>query len=313
MNWIPSKEFDLLIQEACQRGLWEDLGNGFITKKPKPKTTQVMVSEENLPDDNGSIRLKIDVANAGNSPRIHYQENGAVSTASPVISSNVLTTNALRVQFMAVDPSGKNATGSPTTWANRLVIRNKFDETSRKVELFVSPKGKMRYTLDGSEARNGTEYTQPFSVSDSAASVYVFAECDGLEEKRTFQFPAKGNQEIQLIKEKPAQLISTSPKRLDNSAKTYDGLKQAKEKGIVFEQVTLMIGSSPKVIHLTLGEMEIKAEFIETALAHFQSILTPDVPVIMTFKKVFAPTGFDLEQFAKTLGIELKSGEVSQG
>lgn len=59
----------------------------------------------------------------------------------------------------------------------------------------------------------------------------------------------------------------------------------AKEKSIEFEQVTLMVGSAPKVIHLSLGEMKISAGFIEKELAHLQTLLSPDAPVIMTFKK----------------------------
>jgi hypothetical protein len=32
----------------------------------------------------------------------------------------------------------------------------------------------------------------------------------------------------------------------------------------------------------------------------------------MTFKKVYTPTGYDLEQFARQLGIEIGHGEVEQ-
>lgn len=111
--WLPLKGFDQLAQEAFQRGLWEDLGNGYLTKKSKPKVADVLVSEENTPDDNGKIRLKIESANAGNNPKIYYQEDGAVTTDSQLLKDNVLVTNALRVQFLAVDPHGKNQTGTP--------------------------------------------------------------------------------------------------------------------------------------------------------------------------------------------------------
>ena len=312
MPWLPVKGFDLLIQEACQRGVWEDLGNGYITKKPRPKTTQVVINAESSPDDAGAVRLKIDAVNSGSAPRIHYQEDGAVSTNSPVLSENVLSTKALRVQFLAIDPSGKNQTGDPATWTNHLTIRNRFDENARTLELLVAPRGTIRYTLDGSEARNGINYSGPLDLHDGAQSVYVFAECDGLEAKRTFDFPAKGKQEIDIKKEKPAQIDSLTPKRLDSSTKTYEGLKLAKEKGISFEQVTLQIGSAPKIIHLSLGEMRVPAEFLEKELANLQSLLAPDAPVILSFKKAYTPTGFDLEQFAKALGIELKIGEVIQ-
>lgn len=313
MPWLPPKGFDLLIQEACQRGLWEDLGNGYITRKPRPKMTQVVFREENTPDDSGTVRLKIDAVNAGPAPRIHYQEDGAVSESSPALSEHVLCTNALRVRFLAIDPSGKNQTGAPVTWENRLTIRNDFDEQTRQVKLYVAPRGTIRYTLDGSEPRNGETYAQPLTLPDSAQSVYVFAECEGLEAKRIFDFPAKGKQEeILLIKEKPAELNSAAPKRLDNAAKTYEGLQLAKERGLRFEQVTLQIGSSPKIIHLSLGEMPVSPEFLEEQLAHLQSLLTPDAPVILSFRKLYAPSGFDLEQFANALGIELKNDEVIQ-
>jgi predicted nuclease of predicted toxin-antitoxin system len=312
MPWLPQKGFDLLIQEACQRGIWEDVGNGYITKKPKPKTTQVVINSEGSPDDTGKVRLKIDAVNAGNMPRIHFQENGAVTENSSVLTDNILTTNALRVQFLAVDPTSKNQTGSAVTWTNSLIIRNKYDEKTRRVELFVAPKGTIRYTLDGSEARNGTDYSKAFVIYDSDISINVFAECEGIEAKRVFKFAAKGRKDISIIKDKPAQLYSPTPKRLDNSAKTYEGIKIAKEKDITFEQVTLQIGSSPKVVHLTLGEMRINAEFIENELTHLQTILTPEAPVIMSFKRVYTATGHDLEQFANALGIELKNDEIIQ-
>lgn len=312
MPWLPSKGFDQLAQEAFQRGIWEDLGNGYITKKPKSKQTEVLVFPDSTPDDNGKVRLKIDVVNAGNSPKIHYQEDGEVTTKSPILTDNVLLTKALRVQFIAVDPTEKNQTGHAKTWTNELTIRNRFDEVTRKVELFVAPLGTIRYTLDGSEARNGIDYTGPIEIGDRAATVYVFAECDGIEAKRNFSFAESGSKEILIIKEKPAQLYSPKPKRLDNAAKTYEGLKLAKEKNITFEQVTLIIGSAPKVIHLSLGEMKIDADFIEKALSHLQILVTPEAPVVMQFKKANTLTGHDLEQFAKSLGIELANDEVIQ-
>jgi hypothetical protein len=186
------------------------------------------------------------------------------------------------------------------------------DEVSRTVELFVAPKGTIKYTLDGSEARNGIEYTGSIQLGDKETTVHVFAECDGLEEKRNFTFAESGSKKVPIIKDVPAILVSPLPKRLDSSSKTYEGLKMAKDKNIEFEQVMLMVGSAPKAIHLSLGEMKISAEFIETELAHLQTLLSPDAPVVMTFKKAYIPIGYDLEQFARQLGIEIGNGEVEQ-
>jgi len=312
MPWIPSRGFDQLAIEAYQRGVWEDLGNGFLTKKPKPKTTEVIISEDSSPDDSGTVRLKIDVANAGNSPRIHYAEDSEVSENSPVLSENTLSTKALRVQFLAVDPTGKNLTGTPKTWENRLTLRNEFDDCYRTVKLFVAPKGAIKYTLDGSEARNGMDYSGPLKLGNEETIVYVFAECEGLEAKRNFTFPEKGSKEIPIIREKPAIYSSQKPKRLDSSSKTFEGLKIAQEKNIEFEQVSLTLGSSPKTIYLSFGEMKLNADFIKKELQHLQTLLNPDAPVIMTFKKAYTQTGFDLEQFARQAGIEIENGEVEQ-
>ncbi|OQY49645.1 MAG: hypothetical protein B6230_07770 [Desulfobacteraceae bacterium 4572_89] len=312
MPWMPVKGFDLLAIEAFQRGIWEDLGNGYYTKSPKPKTTEVIISADSEPDDQGKVRLKVDTANAGNTPKIYYAEDGEVSESSPQLKDNILVTQALQVQFLAVDPTGKNQTGDPTTWNNRLVIRNKFNKTTRTLELFVAPKGSIKYTIDGSEPRNGNAYTDPIQLVNEETSVYVFAECEGLDAKRTFTFAGVDDKDVPIKSEVPAVLYAPAPKRLDNSSKTYDGLKLAKEKGVQFEMVTLQVGSAPKTAHLSMGEMKLNAEFIEKELTHLQSLMSPDAPVVFSFKKAHFATGFDLEQFAKSLGIEIQQGEVEQ-
>ena len=115
-----------------------------------------------------------------------------------------------------------------------------------------------------------------------------------------------------IAKDKPAKIFSVVAKKLDNSARTYEGLKFASEKGITFEHVTLQIGSGSKGVHLTMGEMRITAEFIEKELSHLQTLVGENAPVIFSFKTAYMQTGFDLEQFSKSLGIEIKPGEVVQ-
>ena len=312
MPWLPSKGFDLLLQEAYKRGAWEDLGTGYITKKPRPKTTNVLVQVESSADDLGTCLLKLESQNTGSAPRIHYAEDGAVTEGSPVLADNFLNTKALRVQFLAVDPTGKNVTGTPTTWTNELVLRSNLDETARTVELLVAPRGTICYTLDGTEPRDGTAYSGPISLGKDAVQIQVYAECDGLETKRSFSFAATGSDEILLVKEKPAVYGSATPKKLDSSAKAHEGIRLAKEKGITFQHVSLTLGTAPKVVHLALGDIKINAEFIEQTLMHLQSLLEPDAPLVMSFKKVNTPTGHDLEQFAKGVGIELKNEEIIQ-
>ena len=93
-----------------------------------------------------------------------------------------------------MDPSGQYETGDPVTWSNKLVLRNKLSEHGgkRSVELFVAPRGSIRYTLDGSEPRDGMPYEGPIAIGDGEVLLRAFAEADGLEAKAEFRFPAKG-------------------------------------------------------------------------------------------------------------------------
>src|SRR3972149_1195809 len=103
MPWLPPKGLDGLKSIACNRGLWEDLNNGYVTKKPKKKKTSVQVIPESDPDDKGQVRLRVNPQNAGPAPRIHYAEDSPVSESSPLLKDNPYTTAALRVSFLVCD------------------------------------------------------------------------------------------------------------------------------------------------------------------------------------------------------------------
>jgi len=49
-------------------GLWEDLSNGYVTKKPKKKRTSVQIIADSGPDDAGRVRLSINPQHAGPAP-----------------------------------------------------------------------------------------------------------------------------------------------------------------------------------------------------------------------------------------------------
>jgi len=80
MPWLPPRGLDGLKSLACSRGLWEDLGNGYVTKKPRKKRTSVQVIAETEPDDKGSVRLRINAQNAGPAEVVPFSVGGAVAT-----------------------------------------------------------------------------------------------------------------------------------------------------------------------------------------------------------------------------------------
>ncbi len=314
MPWMPTKGLDTLIQEAAKRGKWEELGDGYVTKKPKPKTTQITIANQSDPNDEGAVHISLEVVNGGATPRIHYAENGEVTEESAVVNGNTLETKALRVQFLAVDPNGQYETGNAYKWENQLVIRNRFEPSQRNVELFVAPCGSIRFSTDGSEPRNGTPYDgSPISIGDDAVTMAVFAECEGLETKQQFSFPASGIEELIIDPVKPVHLpLHSSLKRLDNSAKVFEALNFGKEKEVTFKQITIQIGSHPNSIVLTFGDIELKASFIEEAIQPLQSCFPPSVPIQMRFKQADFKTGHNFEKFLAKTGIEIDPSEVIQ-
>jgi hypothetical protein len=314
MPWLPPKGLDTLKSIACNRALWEDLGNGYVTKKPKKKRTSVQVISESEPDDDGKVRLRVNPQNAGPAPRIHYAEDSPVTESSPQLKDQIYTTAALRVNFLVCDPSGQFETGDPVTWSNKLTLRNKLSEKNgkRSVELFVAPKGTIRYTLDGSEPRDGTAYEGPIAIDESDVLLRVFAEAEKLETKAEFKFAAKGKKGVQIEDVKPGRLVSRTGRKLDSRGRTFEGLKQAAEKSVTFEGVVLTVGQGSQIISVSIGEIPVDAAFIEVLLAKALEKFKVDTPVTMTFRKAHFASGHDLRDFAAKLGIELQQAEVEQ-
>lgn len=314
MYWLPPRGLDQLKSIACHRGLWEDLGNGYVTKKPQKKRTSVQVTVDFSSDDSGETRLRIHPQNAGPAPRIYYAEDAPVTPNSTQLTDYTLTTAALRVSFLVVDPSGQYETGDPTTWTNKLMLRNKLQETSgqRHVTLFVAPRGTIRYTLDGSEPRDGHLYETPVPIGDSEILLRVFAEADGLEAKEEFRFAAKGKKGVVIDPTKPGRLVYRVPRRIDSRAEIFSGLKEAAETNVIFADVTLTVGQGSQMIALTVGDVAVEAAFVENMLNKILEKFAPTTPITMTFKKADFASGHDLQAFATRLGIELRRGEVEQ-
>lgn len=314
MVWLPPKGLDTLKSIACNRGLWEDLGNGYVTKKPKKKRTSAQVIVESEPDDEGKVRLRVNPQHAGPAPRIYCAENGPVSESSVQLKDNSYVTNALRVSFLVRDVSGQYETGDPVTWSNKLTLRNQLSEKGgkRSVELFVAPKGSIRYTLDGSEPREGIAYEGPIAIGNGEVLLRAFAEADGIETKNEFPFPAKGKKGVQIDDVKPGRLVSRAGRKLDSRGKTFEGLQQAADKSATFEGVVLSVGQGNRMIGVNIGDIAVDAAFVKALLDKVLEQFTPDTPITMTFRKAHFASGHDLKDFAGKLGLELQQGDVEQ-
>ena len=286
-----------------------------MTKKPKRKKTAAQIVPDAEPDDQGSVRLRVNPQYAGPAPRIHYVQEGEVTPLSPILIDQPLVTNALRVQVLVIDPSNQFETGEPVTWENRLVIRNRLEEAGnrRRLNLFVAPQGQIRYTLNGSEPRDGVPYDGPFDIDDGDVLVRVFAETDGLTAKADFKFSGKGPGPAPIDQDKPARL--QKPRggiRLDSRGRTFIALKEAGERGISFERVSLTVGQGSQSVTVVTGDIQVAAEFIQSILNTILGQFDANTPISMTFAKAHFASGHDLMRFAEAVGIKILPDEVEQ-
>jgi hypothetical protein len=315
MYWLPPRGLDTLKAKAVAQGKWEDLGNGYISKKPKKKKTSVQVTLEGEPSEDGTIRLRINPLNAGSRPIIYVHENGVVTKESPKINELSLRTTAVKVQFLVVDPTEQFETGDPVEFKNTLRLRTNLQNRDGKrfIELFVAPGADIRFTLDGTEARNGTKYTGPVEIGDAAITVYAFAEAHGVETKQQFPFQAKGKSGVVIVDTKPAALVAKQgPKTLDDAAKTFNAFKYAKENQVSFEGVTITIGQGNKSGSIMFTDVAVSGLQLEELVTKMQILFEPASPITMRFKRAKFSTGHDLKVFAEKLGLSLADGEVEQ-
>ena len=205
-------------------------------------------------------------------------------------------------------------TGDVVTWTNELVLRNFLSEVNgkRQVELFVAPRGSIRYTLDGSEPRDGMVYMGPIEIGDNNVLLRAFAEAENLETKADFHFQPRGKKGVQIDEVKPGRLVSRAGRKLDSRAKTFEGLRQATEKSANFEGVTLTIGQGAQVVAINIGEIPVDAAFIQVLLEKVLEKFTAETPINMIFRKAHFLSGHDLKDFCEKMGFELQTGEVEQ-
>lgn len=313
MPWLPPRGLDTLKTMAVQRGVWEDLGNGHVSNKPAKKKTAVQVVADTDPDDDGVVVLRVNALNAGPNARIHFAEDSSVSDKSPVLKDETLKTKAYRVQFLAIDPNGQFDTGESSNWNNKLTIRAEFHSDVRQVKLFVAPDALLKYTLDGSEPRNGIDYTGPIEVGDGAVKLLTFAEGGGLEGKQKFEYGAvrsSGTKEIVIDRSKPAKLERIV--NLGSRQDAYQVIALLKERQTVVEKVTAIIGTNPKLARFFLGETAVDGAYLEIVLNQVASCLPADAPITLNIHKFQFKTGQDLIDLAAKVGFELTDSEFTQ-
>jgi hypothetical protein len=153
---LPPGGQETMKSVAIRKDVWRDEGAGYLRKGPFPREkTSVVLTRANRDDATGRVTFQVSPRHGD---RVHYEEGGSVATVnSPLVQGGRLETTALKVSFLAVDSTGDHETGDPREDLNPITLKYDYvyRDAARRITLKAIPRGTIRYTLDGSNPRNG--------------------------------------------------------------------------------------------------------------------------------------------------------------
>lgn len=314
-TWFPHNAFDGLRKIAESKGIWRDLGDGYLERGPfaKAKTSVSIHPLSESDPTTGKVTLQVTAVAAGKAPQIYWSDTPKVDAKSKRLTDPKLETAATRLYFVAVDPSGEHETGEPVAWTNQLIITHQPKESGGKryLELKVVPRGTIRYTLTGANPADGEIYKRPFEIGDGAVSVYCHSEDDGVIAKRTFEIPARGAKGVTVKKDQPATLIERV--QTADTTESFAVLKLMKDLKATAGGLKLEVGQGSKGIVLRFGsecasapaQLEALVFAARAALGNESAEVRLDLTGGLRFT-----LGADLESFAAVRGIELATENV---
>lgn len=319
--WMPgAKGMERLRQIALEQGRWRMGADGYVEKGPFPKEkTSVNVLLKHYDDRTGEATLELQTKNAGQNAQIRYNRSREVCDRDPVADSHDnFHTFEPHLYFLAVDPDGDYETGEPYLWKNKLTVRHQPRDTGdgRMVELAVVPEAELRYTLDGSNPKQGAIYREPFSVPNTALTLLVHAHAGQVEVEEKFQIPVRGDDTFRIDDIKPAELLGRARPQLDTTAKVFDFIKEFRnDVQTVFHGVRITVGEGETSVSVTFGPVrDISANLVESVIRLIRESIRDDqaeVQIIIRGNSSFS-TGDALKRFANICGIKLDRDVVVQ-
>jgi len=318
--WMPSaRGLEVLRDEALKQGRWRQTPEGHIEKGPFPaEKTSVNVTVLRTNRETGETSLSLTPRNAGDSPRVYVLKNAAVSERDEQVQDleDYRTTEAT-LYFIAVDSSGKYETGPPTRWTAELTIRHQLHKVAdnRKVELRCTPYAEMRFTVDGTNPKEGSIYTEPFVVPPNGCGILIAAKTGEVDKSTKIQIPPAGDDRVIIDDGRPAQLAETKRVSMDTTDKAFAFFQRFKDRSdTLLRGVQIILGEGENAVQIRFNERELTAAAIETAIKGIRQALGDERAEVQILIKggVSFGDGYALKEFAELAGVELKPSDVIQ-
>ncbi len=316
--WMPGNNgMERLKAEALKQGRWRLGEDGYIEKGPFPKDKSTAnISLIGTDPGTGNAILSITPRHAGESPVVYYSTRpDNIESFTLVDDIDNFTTSEGTLYFMIKDTTGHYESGDPIRWIADLKIRHKIEYAAdkRKITLQCTPKADIFYTLDGSNPKNGTLYEGAFEIGNQATRLLIYAQSGEAKETANFQIPASSDKTVQIDEIKEARV--TQRVSLDSTDKVYGIINRFKDQpNTLFRGVRIEIGSAENTVTVRFHEREITARTIEGVINSLRDVLhESQAPVIMTISdSILFNTGLEAKDFAKIVGLELRSDNIVQ-
>jgi len=318
--WMPgARGLEVLRDEALQQGRWRQTPEGHLEKGPfPPEKTSVNVTLLATHRDSGETSLSLTPRNAGDSPYVYVSTQADVSERDERIDNleDYRTTSAT-LYFLAVDGSGKYQVGEATRWTAELTIRHEIHPVGdgRKVELRCTPPAELRYSLDGTNPKEGSPYTQPFAVPAKGCTLLVAAKAGEVAKTARFPIPAAGDDRVIIDDTQPARLAKAKLS-LDTTDRAFALIQRFRDRPETrLRGVQILIGEGEMAVQIRFNDRPLTASAIEAAINGIRQALgDPQAGVqILIRGEVSFPDGYALKEFAEVAGIALSAGDVIQG
>ena len=318
--WLPgARGLEVLRDAALEQGRWRQTPEGHIEKGPFPaEQTSVNVTILGSNRETGEIRLSLTPRNAGDSPRVYVLDSAAVCEQDPQVADlDDYRTTAATLYFVAVDGSGRFETGPPTRWTADLTIRHEVHgiADTRKVELRCTPAAELRYTLDGTNPKEGTHYLSPFPVPAKGCTILIAARAGEVEKAARIQIPPDGDDRPQIDDRRPARLADSKRVSIDTTDQAFGFIQRFRDRPDTrLRGVQIILGEGENAVQVRFNERELTAAAIETAIRGLRQALGEEQAAVQILIKgggTFGD-GYALKTFAEVVGIELRAGDVIQ-
>ncbi|MFZ1101288.1 MAG: DUF499 domain-containing protein [Hyphomicrobiaceae bacterium] len=323
VDWylVPPGGHETMRTKAFTQDVWRDDGGDYIKKGPFPQDpTSVQAQLDFRDPSTGRCSLRIVARHAD---RVHYEEGGSPATVnSPVVQNGRLETTALKASFLAIDSSGLHEPGPAVEWQSTIEIKYdvKYRGGAHHVTLKALPQGTIRYSLDGSDPRNGAIYDDEFAVPGGITLVLAVAEHAGIASSVTkVPIPILAGGGPQQFRPNPTQKAEwTRPLSRSDRAGSYKLLQVLKRHAARLggASVNVSVAGSEHWIDVSAGRSIVRtADQVEELTNKYVEELRqngPNVAVTLTMLHVYFDSGSALEEAARELSEPLNADEVKQ-